>query len=575
MNNTIYRQPSKDRKTLEEMVAGKISTLHAYIRDNTKISNEDKPFFIAIILISLQKESFREIIKKYKYKIQKQFIYDLLIDNLKEYDIDATIFEFMKNDSNNKHFKRIIKIVLDIFTTLTTQGSNIDLLNVFYTEFVRYNNTDSKSLGIVLTPPYIVQLMVKLLNIQPNDVVLDLCTGTGSFIWEAMAATIKPKQIIGCEYQNKLFGLLKCNKILRNLADDQCALYNDDCFKIKFDGATKSIINPPYGMRDKSVMDFILKQIKSVDDGGLVISIIPISNLKKSTAIRKTISDSAKILTIIKCSEKIFHPTSSVKTCILLLKKSDQGHQKTDLTKIIDYTEDGFEVKRGKGRCKTEYYETRYKYLMENINNIKSNQYKINLDGDWTQIENTTPMVALDPLVLKKQVLEIDYQTAVLNLNNTIIKSPDAKTYKKFKITDLFDIVKKPTEKYNKPLQNIVNIIAAKNNNNGVKEHGVADRDNTFSGNKIVLVCGGDGGAGMAWYQASDFKISSTTAVLIPKNIKLDKPVGVYCATELSKYKAVYSRGYAWTLEKIKSDTIALPITTSGDIDYDFIYSLF
>ena len=34
----------------------KIHEIHNYIRDYTKISDEDKPFFIAIILISIQKE---------------------------------------------------------------------------------------------------------------------------------------------------------------------------------------------------------------------------------------------------------------------------------------------------------------------------------------------------------------------------------------------------------------------------------------------------------------------------------------------------------------------------------------
>jgi hypothetical protein len=36
----------------------KVHKIYDYIRSYTKISDEDKPFFIAIILISLKKESF-------------------------------------------------------------------------------------------------------------------------------------------------------------------------------------------------------------------------------------------------------------------------------------------------------------------------------------------------------------------------------------------------------------------------------------------------------------------------------------------------------------------------------------
>ncbi|MDZ7867929.1 MAG: N-6 DNA methylase [Rheinheimera sp.] len=133
----------------------------------------------------------------------------------------------------------------------------MDLLNQFYSEFVKYSNTDGKSLGIVLTPDHIVKLMVKLLNIKSNDIVLDLCTGTGSFILEALK--YKPLKVIGCEYQNKLYTLLKCNMIIRNIPENKYEIILNDCFNEEF-RCTKSIINPPYSMKDKKELEFILKQ---------------------------------------------------------------------------------------------------------------------------------------------------------------------------------------------------------------------------------------------------------------------------------------------------------------------------
>lgn len=536
----------------------KISYIHNYIRDNTKISNEDKPFFIAIILISLSKKSFRVLIDEYN---NKKYIYDILIENIREYDIDASIFEFMRNDKNNIHFLHIIKSVKEIFD----DKIDYDLLNIFYSEFVKYDNSDSKSLGIVLTPDYITDIMTYLLKITRNDIILDICTGTGTFLLKSLV--YKPKQIIGCEYQNKLFTLLKCNMIIRNIKN--YSIYKEDCFNLEFK-ATKSIINPPYGMKDKTELDFVNKQLDSVEENGLVICILPISCLKKNTKIRQLISSKSQILTIIKCNEKIFYPSAGVKTCIILLEKNENGHDTSKKTKIIDNSDDGFEMKRGQGRIKKQNYQEYYDKLLENIENDKF-MYNLCLDGDWTSSENDNDNI-IDVLKLKRTLLEIEYHSKLLELENTKeIEEIEETSFKKYKIGDLFDVIKKPKKEYK--CRKIINNVAAKNNNNGVKEQILSD-SSTFTGNKIVLVMSGDGGAGLAYYQESDFKISSTTCVLDPKNILLDKYIGVYCAVELSKYKKVYSRGYSWTLDKIKNDYINIPVK-NGNIDYEYIRSLF
>ena len=46
-----------------------IHKIHNYIRDYTKISNEDKGFFIACILISFKKTSFLQILENYDTKL--------------------------------------------------------------------------------------------------------------------------------------------------------------------------------------------------------------------------------------------------------------------------------------------------------------------------------------------------------------------------------------------------------------------------------------------------------------------------------------------------------------------------
>jgi len=232
------------------------------------------------------------------------------------------------------------------------KNPSIDLLNEFYNEFVKYNNTDGKKLGIVLTPSHIVSLMTDILKINKNDIVLDLCTGTGSYLLEAHK--YNPKKIIGCEYQNKLYALLKCNMILRNIIN--CEIIKGDCFKHEFK-ATKSLINPPYSMKDKNEMDFILKQLESIEDEGECCAIIPIgkiTNNPRNTYYKKLLMEIADIKTIIICKKELFYPNANIQCCIIHLKKTNN---KLYQTKIIDYIDDGYEIQMNNGLIKTDKFD--------------------------------------------------------------------------------------------------------------------------------------------------------------------------------------------------------------------------
>ena len=132
-----------------------IHDIHNYIRNHTKISNEDKGLFIGGILIALKDNTFKEIVKN--------SICDdislVIITNLKKYNLNI---EEVYYSLNNEHLLKITIMVKKILENT----DDIDLINSFYNEFVKYQNNDGKSLGIVLTPPHIIELMVKLLKIK-------------------------------------------------------------------------------------------------------------------------------------------------------------------------------------------------------------------------------------------------------------------------------------------------------------------------------------------------------------------------------------------------------------------------
>lgn len=538
----------------KDMLEKDIQSIHNYIRDYTKISNEDKCFFSAVILISLSRKSFRDIISRYD---SKEYLYDLLESNLKEHDLDISIFMFLRTDNNNKHLYELVKK----FMTIYMKNPNIDLLNHLYSEFIKYNNMDGKSLGIVLTPPHIVSLMIDLLNLKPSDTFLDLCAGTGSFVMEAYRKC-NLKQMIACEYQTKLFNLLKCNATIRNIPKSKLNFHRSDCFDREF-RATKSAINPPYGMKDKNELDFVMKQLNSVVEGGLVSCIIPISCLTNSSK-RREITSCAIVRRIVLCNENLFYNSGAgVKCIILLLEKNMNGHSVNDSVLFSDYEDDGYIMARGYGRITTDTFQTRYLEVLS-----KAVSISIDTNGnDWISVDLYHRFSKKD---FKRLTIQMEYFKQLLSIEQTMTNDLiDYESSSHFKLVDLFYLLKKPRESYPNIGEQVF-LISARNHDNGVKQIIQATED-TFTGNKIVLVTGGNGGAGLAFYQPNPFSITSATLVLEPK-IPMSEKLGMFIALECSKYKKKYSRGYQWSLSRLEEDTIELP-TRDGEIDTSFIES--
>lgn len=535
-----------------------IKQIHSYIHEHTRISNEDKPLFMAIILIGLKNNLLIDTIDKV---LNKDNVYMLLETILTTFDFTVNVFNHLSHDRNKQHLYTLVKMVNDIYV----QCPSVDLLNEFYSEFIKYGNTDSKSLGIVLTPPHIVSIMTKMLNIGESDVVLDLCTGTGSFLLEA--ATYNPKQIIGCEYQLKLFNLLKCNMIIRNI--ENYDIYHGDCFSHEFK-ATKSMINPPYSTNTNE-WEFIAKQLDSISDNGECCAIVPNSTINdkaSNVCFKQMILERAHVLSIIICRSTLFYPVANVGTVILHLRKGTNPEQ---LTKIVDYRDDGFVSKRNRGMVKDGSFDDKLNQLWNSLSEEVG--VRLTPNANWYKLS-----VALDTSIdikeLKSSMLQLDYYESVLALDELRVQDTQSHSTELLDVSvdTYFKLITKPEAKYTESKR--VLQIAAKNNSNGIK--GIVDStEDTFTGNKLTVIVSGDGGAGLCYYQSSDFIISSAVKVLAPRdNIKLDKYMGVFIANQLGKNKQIYNRGNTWKTELIKETMFRLPFK-DGKIDYNHVKSMF
>lgn len=531
-----------------------LKQVHQYIYDNMAISNDDRAFFIAIVLIGIKSEMFRNMIKNIT-TVDQFGIFNELRKIVEYHEISTSNFEFLRNDTNNKHLYWIICKCISMYERST---DNFDLMSRFYNEFLKYNNDSLKSVGCVLTPEHCSEIMTDLLEIKKDDIILDLCAGTGTLIFQCNKKN--PKRIIVCEQQTKLVTLLHCQKILLN--NDTIDIYNGDCFDRDYD-ATKSIINPPYGEL-KNELEFCSKQLESISDGGLAVSIIPVGKINSPSKYRDKIFETAKIRKIIIMNEKLFQPFAAPHTAILLLEKSEGGHDThKDYVKIANFQEDGYKTKIKYGRIDVNF-EAKKKELYSHLETIDG--IFIEKDGFWLK-DFLDYKLCSDPLYLyfqrEREREQQEKEKYILELlSGTTF---DTEERREFKMTELFDIVKKPTNTFNN--QKVL-CISAKNNNNGVNGYKLSD-GKVFPAGNFVAVTGGNGGAGLVYYIDEPFIIESSTIVLKPKFNISHKEHGNYIACILSsKFKKMYSRSNGWSQTKMKNDSISLPIDNKGNINF-------
>jgi predicted RNA methylase len=561
INNLLIKSQNKyinnKTKYTPENLDKQIHKIHNYIRENTKISNEDKSLFIGGILICLMNKSFIQLLKN----IDNKDISHTIIYELKQKNINiSNITSIYKDSLNNIHLLTLTNMLYD--TIKNYKNNDFDLLNKFYKEFTSYYSTDSKSLGIVLTPEHIIKIMIKILNINENDIFLDLCCGTGSFPCETLK--YKPKEVIACEYQKKLFDLLQINNILRG---NLIKCIHNDCFNEIFK-VTKTAINPPYGCKDKNEFDFIEKQIESLDENGLCCSIIPISCLtsKKFMKDRIKLSKKCKIIKIIKCSEHLFYPTGT-STIIILLQKNQEGHNfKKDKIIYINYKNDGIILKQNTGLVKMNDFDEKLNDVIEEKN---SKYILIKERGEWIYNLDDCEIPQIPKISLYEKKLN-ELMTEYIDLKNEILldetnNEPFKFKYSKFiKIEDLFII---------KTVRNIS--LDYVNNNPGKYPYitstklnnGVSGYTNIFTNEGQCITINNSGSVGYAFYQKNNFCGNSHIYVLLLKNNnwfdcdnngKINYIDGIYLSTILTTMfsKSIYNFGYMLNSDRLLNEYI-------------------
>ena len=137
-----------------------------------------------------------------------------------------------------------------------------------------------------------------------------------------------------------------------------------------------------------------------------------------------------------------------------------------------------------------------------------------------------------------------------------------------FKVGKLFEIEKCKCSNASELKQGNIPYVGATNKNNGTMSF-CGNIEKVTKGNCIVFVCDGQGSVGYSFYKSESF-VGSTT-LKVGRNKFINKYNALFITTALDKNRIIYSFGYKRNEERLKNETVFLPVDKKGNPDYDFM----
>ena len=221
---------------------------------------------------------------------------------------------------------------------------------------------------VVLTPSYVATLLCRLARVNKDSYVWDFATGSAGLLVAAMnemlidakntikspeklaikEAEIKANQLLGLEILSNVYMLAVLNMIM--MGDGSSNILNKD--SLKFDGhygfgktdekfpADAFILNPPYSAEGNGMI-FVEKALSMMEKGYAAIIIQNSAGSGKATEYNKSILSHSTLLASIKMPIDLFIGKSSVQTNVYVFRVGE-AHQKDDVVKFIDFSNDGY-----------------------------------------------------------------------------------------------------------------------------------------------------------------------------------------------------------------------------------------
>lgn len=340
----------------------------------------------------------------------KAFLNEKALPKGKKDMIIRTLQNTLENDNINKvengetQLKRVFCKIVDDLGIYYKIGLTTDFTGKLFNEMYRWLGFSQDKLNdVVLTPSYVAQLLVKLARVNKDSYVWDFATGSAGLLVAAMNEMlldaknsitspeellqkelhIKSQQLLGLEILPSVYMLAILNMIL--MGDGSSNILNKDSLK-DYDGeygfsstiskypADAFILNPPYSAEGNGMI-FVEKALSMMDKGYAAIIIQGSSGTGKATEFNKRILARNTLIASIKMPTDLFIGKSSVQTYVYVFRVNER-HQKDDVVKFIDFSNDGYtRSDRKKANCNlrdTDHAKERYQELVDLVRFGKS-----------------------------------------------------------------------------------------------------------------------------------------------------------------------------------------------------------
>lgn len=402
----VLNEKTDLEKTTEEILKD-AAELHEHLRTYGSLKDQDKPLVVSGILLALDDKFFKaNDLLGDENTTDGQLIYDAIQRRLKASNVgpdakrDKLMSEFAiihtsarLNEVDKKLGKTPLKFYTEflkknVFDNIKYRNTSEDFIGRFYGEFMSYSGGDGQTLGIVLTPRHICDLFCDLLNVQPNDIVLDPCCGTAGFLVAAMhhmlakagddqtkRKDIKKKQLHGFELQSNMFAIAATNMILRNDGNSniKCEDFlRQNAAQVQLKGATVGMMNPPYLQGTKAdptqyELSFVEHLLDSLTEGARAAVIVPQSSMtgktKDEQAFKVNIMKHHTLEGVITCNTDTFYGVGT--NPVIAVFTAHEPHPKDKLCKFIDFRDDGYEVRAHIGLVEGDSVKDKRQHLVD------------------------------------------------------------------------------------------------------------------------------------------------------------------------------------------------------------------
>ncbi len=637
----VLEEATDVEKTTEQILKD-AAELHEYLRTYGTLKDQDKPLVVAGILLALDEIEFGgfnislltgdqtvgmrdgdKLMNAIKGRLTRSHVGpDAKKDKLlAEFAILQTSFRL--NEINETLKKTPLKFYTEflyehVFRNIKYQKTSEDFIGRFYGEFMSYSGGDGQTLGIILTPRHICDLMCELVDVQPNDIVIDTTCGTAGFLISAMhrmlsmAETeqqrkdIRKKRLHGFELQSNMFAVAAANMILRRDGNSNlecCDFLKKNPAQVQLKGATVGLMNPPYSQGTKSApeqyeLSFIEHLLDSLTIGARAAVIVPQSSMtgksKAEQNFKLSIMKHHTLEGVITCNTDTFYRVGV--NPVIAVFTAHEPHDPDKICKFIDFRNDGYEVRAHIGLVEGDSAKDRKQHLMDVWNErveapskfcVKSTvkpedewlhsfyyfNDEIPTEADFEKAIGDYLTFEFSMMMQNREYLfEGDDAEKHIALAGAFIDIPklNEKRWQEFYIGELFEVRRPAARNKDDYLAGDIPFVASGSMNNGVLKLCSPFEEEQLDKGGCITVSPVDGST---FYQPIDFlgRGGAGSSILMLYREGMNIYSGQFIARTIQQTCSKYTYGHMGNKNNIKRERIMLPVSDRGEPDYAYM----